>query len=106
MPVQIAPILNKQAYDDHMEAQQRAYTVQKAHLQAERDAFMALMSEIGVGIGDKVTIKSVGSFSTNGTAILTGPKLFSKIKKDGTASLREFHVYGEYTVEKFTPTPE
>jgi len=65
---------------------------------------MALMAEIGVGFGDKITIRE--RRGSSGDAILTSPKVFVKIKKDGTASQREHHVYGEYTVEKFNPTPE
>lgn len=103
MAVTITNILNQQVYNDYMEAKKLASIAYSAHFQAEKDAFMALMAEIGVSIGDKVTV--IGRYKS-GTAILTEPHKFAQIKKDGTASQREFHVYGNYTVEKFTPTPE
>lgn len=106
MAVTITNVLNKQAHDEYVGARNRASIAHTAHLQAEQDAFMALMAEIGVSIGEKVTVEGTGWYAKKGTAILTGPKRFAQIKKDGTASQREFHVYGEYTVEKFTPTPE
>jgi hypothetical protein len=106
MQVTIVNVLNKDAYDAYGEARKRASIAHTAYLNAEKDAFMELMAKIGVSIGDKVTVESEGWRAKQVDAILIAPKVFAKIKKDGTASQYWHDIYGEYTVEKFTPTPE
>ncbi len=107
MSVKIEDTLSKETYLAWREAQKKASELHTAHQKAENEAFMALMAEIGVVIGSKVTItQERWSGGIVGNAILTGPKSFNKIKKDGTASTFEFHKYGPYTVEKFTSEPE
>lgn len=105
MKVEIKPILNKEMKEAHRLAMNALHEAFTAHVQAEDAAFMELMSQIGVSIGDRVVIhrKQWNDVVLSGDAILQHPRKFVKVKKDGTASLFEYHVYGTYTVEKFNP---
>lgn len=105
MMVEIEPILNKEVKEVHKRAMNAMHEAFTAHVQAEDKAFMELISQIGVSIGDRVVIhkKQWDGKTVSGDAILQHPRKFVKVKKDGTASLFEYHVYGTYTVEKFNP---
>lgn len=105
MMVEIEPILNKEVKEVHKRAMNAMHEAFTAHVQAEDKAFMELMSQIGVGIGDRVIIhkKQWNDVVVSEDAILQHPRKFVKVKKDGTASIFEYHVYGTYTVEKFNP---
>jgi len=103
MAVEITSVLSKDTKQAYAEAWAASVVLHDAHCAAENKAFMALMAQIGVSIGDKVTIRR-GRYDgpVEDQAILIGPKKFAQIKKDGTASQREYHTYAPYTVEKFT----
>lgn len=100
MQVKIEAILDREKHNA-CKAAYDAYTdAHNEHRIAENDAFMALMTQIGVKVGDKVKITHNRGWGSNGEAILVGPKRFAKIKKDGTASRFEFQTYAPYNVEK------
>jgi hypothetical protein len=105
MKVEIQAILNKEMKEAHVRAMNAVHEASVAHKLAEDTAFMELMSKIGVSIGDRVIIqkKQWDGEVVSDDAILQLPRKFVKVKKDGTASLFEYHVYGTYTVEKFNP---
>lgn len=101
--VKIEAVLSKDTKQAYEEARTRAATLADEHQRAEGAAFMALMAQIGVNIGDTVVVKHFGWRNTEDIAILIKAKRFAKVKKDGTASAFELHVYAPYTVEKYNP---
>lgn len=100
--VEIARVLSNETKLAYEEARTRAATLGDEHQRAEDAAFMELMAQIGVSIGDTVVVKQLGWSKSEEKAILIKAKRFAKIKKDGTASAFSLHVYSPYTVEKFT----
>ena len=100
--VKIEAVLSKDTKQAYEEARTRAATLADEHQRAEDAAFMALMAQIGVNIGDTVLVK-LGWRNTEDIAILIKAKRFAKVKKDGTASAFNLHVYAPYTVEKYNP---
>lgn len=105
MKVEITPVLDQASRDAYIDARNAATAAYDASVKADGDAFMALMAQIGVDLGDRVVIskKDWNGRMVSGDAILVQPRKFMKVKKDGTVSQFEYHTYGSYAVEKFNP---
>lgn len=99
--VKIARVLSNETKQAYEEARTRADTLGDEHQRSEDAAFMELMAQIGVSIGDTVVVRQLRWSKSEEKAILIKAKRFAKIKKDGTKSAFHLHVYAPYTVEKY-----